>query len=493
MVSLLKMSLANYDIAKLLGKGTFGEVFLAQNKKNPDKLYAVKKIRDMAEDGYYDVVGIKETEFYHVVQEHKIPTIVHMEESLIHPDEFNTYVVMEACMGGSLDDLLRKDSYDSIGIQERLTMWVRYVEAFRDMHSLGMYHLDIKTENVLCKHENSLQDSVICDGSNVIFRLKSFPMELPNIPFISAIYRPPEFTTYTDMKNPDKADVWSLGILFLEMFGGEKFIIELNDDCDKFADSVQPELKKYRNLLNNKNKVVSSMHIAKDLNKEKDELNDRLWIIHYTANLLEKLKTTNLWDTYISQNEIYKNTDPSLVALVKNLSNFVQKYILTGTSVKRINAQQLYEVLERNLKGKIDVHWHQAPKPKFIDIARTMHNETTWADGFIETILEKSKSVKMYRGGQKQDITPEFIYYVKALCDYYISKTDNLETNIQLTFGACLLLAGDIATCDIRRKELIGLGILPEKHYEDYEHVLKSRIKKVYHVLRGKLAYIVSK
>lgn len=493
MISLLKMSLADYDIANLLGKGTFGEVFLAQTKKNPDKLYAVKKIRDMAEDGYYDVIGIKETEFYIVVREHGIPNVVHMEESLIHPDEFNTYIVMEACMGGSLDGLLRKDSYNDIGIKERLTMWSNYAIAFRDMHSLGMYHLDIKTENILCKNENSLVDSVICDGSNVVFSLKNFNMDLPTIPFISATYRPPEFTTYTDMSSPDKADVWSLGILFLEMFGGEKFVVQLNNDCDKFADSVQPELKKYRNLLNNKNKTVNSMHIAKDLNKEKDELNDRLWVIHYTANLLEKLKKVNIWDAYISKNEIYRCAEPSLVSMVKNMSNFVQKYILTGTSANRITAQQLCEVLERNLKGKIDVPWHLAPNPKFIDIAKTMHDDTVWADGFIETILEKTKTVRMYRGGQKQDITPEFIFYVKALCDYYITNTDKLETNIQLTFGACLLLAGEIATCDIRRKELIALGILPESHYEDYEQVLKTRIKKVYTILRGKLAYIVSK
>jgi hypothetical protein len=33
---------------------------------------------------------------------------------------------------------------------------------------------------------------------------------------------------------------------------------------------------------------------------------------------------------------------------------------------------------------------------------------------------------------------------------------------------------------------------LPEEHYEDYEHVLKARIKKVYCVLCGKMAYIAN-
>lgn len=484
------MSLANYDIAKLLGKGTFGEVFLAQTKKNPGKLYAVKKIRDMAEDGYFDIVGVKETEFYNVVQRYKIPGVVHMEESLIHPDEYNTYIVMDACMGGSLETLITDDKYAENSIDTRLKIFSQYVGTIRDMHSVGMYHLDIKTENFLCKETGSLLDSVVCDGSNVIFDIKNQTMSLPHIPFISPVYRPPEFTTYTDMSHPDKADVWSLGILFIEMFGGVEFIENLNKDCDDFASKIQPELRKYKNLYNNKNKMVSSMHIAKDLNKDKTELNDRIWVIHYLANMLDKLKKINLWDEYLSKDEIYREANPKTIKLVKNLSNFVQKYILTGSATSRVSAAQFYEVLQKNVPS---IHLREVPKPEFIHISRNENNDTVWKDVF-EDFLTVSKDIKVYRGGIKHDMTEEFMFYTKALCDYYISSNgaENVETNIKLTFGACLILAGELTCCDIRRKELIFLGILPEEHYEDYEHVLKARIKKVYSVLRGKMAYVVS-
>lgn len=482
------MSLAQYDISKPLGKGTFGEVFLAQNKKNPGKSYAVKKICDMATDGYFDMIGIKETEFYNVVQRYGIPGVVHMEESLIHPDEYNTYIVLDAYMGGSLESLITKDSYIENTIEQRLRLWAQYIGTIRDMHSVGMYHLDIKTENFLCKDENTLLNSVICDGSNVMFKIKSQPVELPSIPLISAVYRPPEFTTYTDMSHPDKADVWSLGILFIEMFGGVQFIENLNKECDEFASKLQPELKKYKNLYNNKNKMVSTMHIAKDLNKDKDTLNDRLWNIHFVAGMIQKLKSVNLWEEYLSKDEIYQKTTPKYVNLVKNLTNFVQKYILTSNATSRVSAQQICEVLEKNIP---DLPKKNVPQPEFIHISRDANMDTVWKD-ILPNILSIAKDMKIYRGGIKYDFPMELIYYAKALCDYYISQTNNEETNIKLTFGVCLILAGEFTCTDIRRKELINMGILPEEHYEDYEHVLKARIKKVYSVLKGKMAYIAN-
>lgn len=481
------MSLAHYDIAKLLGKGSFGEVFLAQTKKNPGKQLAVKKILDMAADGYFDVVSIRETEFYNVVQEYGIPGVVRMEESLIHPDDFHSYIVMDACLGGSLETLITKDEYINNSIESRLKMWAQYVRTIRDMHSMGMYHLDIKTENFLCKDADNILNSVICDGSNVIFNIKNLPVNLPHIPFVSAVYRPPEFTTYTDMTHPDKADVWSLGILFIEMFGGVSFIENINKECDEFASKVQPELRKYKNLYNNKNKMVSTMHIAKDLNKGKDELNDRLWIIHYVAYLLDKLKTINLWDEYLSKDEIYQKTDPKYVKLAKNLSNFVQKYILTGNATNRVSSQQVCDVLEKN--GIVESS--KPPTPNFIHISRDANMDTVWKDIF-PTIVDIAKDMMIYRGGVKQDLSMELLYYAKALCDYYLSQAKNEETNVKLTFGACLILAGEFTSTDIRRKELMTFGILPEEHYEDFEHVLKARIKKVYSILRGKMSYIVS-
>lgn len=208
--------------------------------------------------------------------------------------------------------------------------------------------------------------------------------------------------------------------------------------------------------------------------------------------MLNKLQTTNLWDTYLSKNKIYETTPPAMIVLMKNLTNFIQKYVLTSSSTSRVTAQQLYDVLQQNLKKKISLlEWHEAPKPKFIHIARKQ-NTDIWPKDFFANLFDKCKDVQIYRGGVKQDISPEFIYYSKALCDYYLTESGIRDSNLDLTFAACLLLAGEVTCCDIRRKELMALGFLPESNYEDDEHVIKSRIKKIYNVLQGKLAYIVS-
>jgi hypothetical protein len=89
-------------------------------------------------------------------------------------------------------------------------------------------------------------------------------------------------------------------------------------------------------------------------------------------------------------------------------------------------------------------------------------------------------------------MTPEFLYYVKALCDFYLSKVTDNQLTCKELFGACLLLAGEVNCFDIRRKELISLGLLPETNYNEYEFILKRTMSEVYRVLQGNLIHIVS-
>lgn len=489
-------SLDLYKLANPLGKGTFGEVFLAQHRDRPKERYAVKEICDMKDSGFYDIVGVKESEFYHVMKRYEITGVVRVEECIVHQKEFSTHIVMEACLGGSLDKILLTEEYTKLPLVTRLQMFTQYVTSFRDMHAVGVSHLDIKTENILCRKAGDISDSVICDGSNVVFRLQNIQTVLPRIPFVSPIYRPPEFTVFTDMTQPEKADVWSLGILFLEMFGGDVFILELNEDGEKFVNSVQPELKRFRNLLNSDHKKVSQMQIAPYLNKEKNEIGDRLWIIRYTARLMEKLRSVDLWEAYISKNKIFLGKEHAVVVQrVRELAGFIQKFVLTSHARNRISCQQLYEVLETNLRGDIlpNFPWHSAPKMELYPISRTAHDNLYWK-GLPEKVLECSKDVRVCRGWEKQNISPEFIYYAKALGDVYLSKTpfEKWDSNPSLTLAACILLAGEMHCCDIRRRDLMSLELLPSINYHDLEYSIKSRIHKIYGLIQGEMGSIVS-
>lgn len=90
-----------YNIGKLLGNGSYGKVYLATNKANPEFKVAIKVINktDMDEE---DLESLKaEVE---ILQKVDHPNIVKYYET--YDDRTNIYLVMEYCPGGELLDVI---------------------------------------------------------------------------------------------------------------------------------------------------------------------------------------------------------------------------------------------------------------------------------------------------------------------------------------------------------------------------------------------------
>ena len=98
-----------YHLGRVIGKGSFGEVFLCQKRDNPRQMLCLKKV---------DLSSMSPTERMSAVQEVSLlaqlrhPCIVSYIDHFIDdiPDRQTLCIVMEYCSGGDLSKTLKEAS-----------------------------------------------------------------------------------------------------------------------------------------------------------------------------------------------------------------------------------------------------------------------------------------------------------------------------------------------------------------------------------------------
>ena len=139
-------------LIKLLGKGTFGEVYLSQ-KKGRKEYFATKKMGEGKMDKY-------ETKKY-------IESEIELLKTLHHPNivKFEGYkktnncyyVTMEFVNGGSLSDCLQKykKKYGKPFSEEVIQHLMRQIiSALNFIHSKKVIHRDLKLDNIMASFDN---------------------------------------------------------------------------------------------------------------------------------------------------------------------------------------------------------------------------------------------------------------------------------------------------------------------------------------------------
>ena len=138
-----RLSMADFEPLKLIGKGAFGEVRICRDRNNPDTLVAVKKLKksEMVRRGQVDHVKAERN----VLAEVRHYAIVKLMYSF--QDEEYLYLVMEYLPGGDLMTLLiRLEILTEDMSRYYLAQTVLALEA---IHAAGYIHRDIKPDNLL--------------------------------------------------------------------------------------------------------------------------------------------------------------------------------------------------------------------------------------------------------------------------------------------------------------------------------------------------------
>lgn len=194
-----------YKNMKKIGEGAAGEVFEATHTKTGLKV-AIKKMEINNEN-----VKLLATEIS-IMKSSKHPNVVDYIESYIVDEKM--WVMMEYMGGGCLTDVL--ECFDDIQMNEAQIAFVtrETLQSLAYVHAHHRIHRDIKSDNILLSIDGAVK---LADFGYAAQLTKSFLKR--NTVVGTPYWMAPELIRGHDYGT--KVDIWSLGIMLIEMAEGE--------------------------------------------------------------------------------------------------------------------------------------------------------------------------------------------------------------------------------------------------------------------------------
>lgn len=194
-----------YTLIKKLGKGGFGEVWLAEKRtKLVTKKVAVKL--PLSEQISLETIR-QEATLWEQASGH--PNVL----PIIDADVYDGHIVIvsEYAPDGSLADLLKKQG--RLSIEKAIEMIDGILAGLEYLHSRNIVHRDLKPENVLLQGETPrLADF----GISRVLRSTETSASL-NLSGTPRYMAPEAF----DRKRNEQTDIWSAGVMFYEILAGK--------------------------------------------------------------------------------------------------------------------------------------------------------------------------------------------------------------------------------------------------------------------------------
>lgn len=206
-----KLTITDFDLLKVLGKGSFGKVMLVKKKDDPSgELYAMKTLRKAA--------LVKRNQLAHTSTERTIlqlinnPFLVHLVYAFQTPDKL--YMVLDYMAGGELFFWLKNAKKFS---ETRSRLYTAEITSALDaLHSADIVYRDLKPENILLDSAGHLKltDFGLAKGGVTGPGAEGGTKTFCGTPE----YLAPEIL---ENKGHGKAvDWWALGTLLFEMMSG---------------------------------------------------------------------------------------------------------------------------------------------------------------------------------------------------------------------------------------------------------------------------------
>lgn len=186
-----------------IGEGSTGIVCIATEKPSGRQV-AVKKM-DLRKQQRRELLFNEVV----IMRDYHHPNIVEMHDSFLVGDEL--WVVMEFLEGGALTDIVTHARMDE---EQIATVCKQCLKALAFLHSQGVIHRDIKSDSILLASDGrvKLSDFGFCAQVSVELPKRK---SLVGTPYWMA----PE--VISRLPYGPEVDVWSLGIMCIEMVDGE--------------------------------------------------------------------------------------------------------------------------------------------------------------------------------------------------------------------------------------------------------------------------------
>lgn len=252
------VSFEDFNFLMVIGRGTFGKVFLAEHKASK-KLYACKSIRKDILIQYDQVDNtILEKD---IMFECDHPFLVGME--YLFQNDLRLYFVMPFVRGGEMYKIFQ--SQKRFKEESVIFYGAQMIIAVGYLHSKGIVHRDLKLENILCDADGYIK--IIDYGLAKMLGDDQETTSFCGTPE----YLAPEMISQT---GHDKAvDWWAVGVLMYEMLIG-----------------VTPFFNKNKNML--MQKIQKQKVVFPDRKKYKIDFSDEM--MDLIVRLLDKDKNTRM-------------------------------------------------------------------------------------------------------------------------------------------------------------------------------------------------------
>ena len=230
---------------KLLGRGTFGNVFEGEDKDGYK--YAIK--RECKEMDGNDISTFIEREISLLRRLCPHKNIVQFHSA--HDDGYFIYLVFELCWGGDLKNCLETRYKNDMPIETiRACMW-QIFEGLRHCHARGVMHRDLKPQNILVQ-DTPLADAVVIEDGSIgnacialpVLKIADFGSSrcvddtadgrCYTLECCTLWYKAPEILLGSPYYQYS-ADMWSAGCIFWELVTGNSLFPGIDTDHNQLV------------------------------------------------------------------------------------------------------------------------------------------------------------------------------------------------------------------------------------------------------------------
>src|SRR5262245_53423803 len=204
MTSLPPMIANRYRVLRTLGEGLTGEVYLVES---PDGCSALKLLKPFTDRRLEESI-LKAFQFeFGFLKDLSHPHVVKIQDFGFDPVLKRFFFTEEFLDGRPLDDFAR-------GAEPFLleTLFLQAVRGLQAIHRAGVLHGDLKGSNLL----------VVSEASGPAVKIIDLGLSDPRFPFTAGT--PATMAPEKILKDPvdERSDLYSLGVLFYELFTGER-------------------------------------------------------------------------------------------------------------------------------------------------------------------------------------------------------------------------------------------------------------------------------
>ena len=196
----------NFEFKHDLGKGKFGSVVLAMDKRSNGAVYAIKIVnKNNPTDEEYKINRWEST-IFSTLKNISHPNVIKCYEK--YENEKNIFFVYEYIKGSDLK--IFTQMHPNSNIRNIINISLQIINGIACLHKYGIIHRDIKTTNILI--ENSLDNKydnkvkVIDFGLSRVLGKNEFSLD----PYGSLCFKAPELIKHLPYNF--KVDVWAIGI-----------------------------------------------------------------------------------------------------------------------------------------------------------------------------------------------------------------------------------------------------------------------------------------